>query len=276
MANDTIADWAAARSDKWRRQLAGMEAMLAPIDEPLIAALALDTASRIADVGCGGGATTCEVLRRAPAGSVAHGFDLSPALIEVARRRRAGTAAIRFEVADMESAAPPDGPYERLVSRLGIMFFNEPPTAFTNLHRWLLPGGRFAFAVWGPADDNEWLMVTRETVAAFVDLPPIDPTAPGPFRYAGGEPLLSLLERGGFVQVRMSDWHGRLPIGGALSPADAAQFALASFSSFAERLSAAGGDALDKARHALTLRFARYEQHGAVLMGGRVHIVSGR
>jgi hypothetical protein len=39
------------RSDKWRRHLPGLEAMLAPLDEPLIAALELTTAVRIADIG---------------------------------------------------------------------------------------------------------------------------------------------------------------------------------------------------------------------------------
>ena len=45
------ADWAAARGEKRRAQLAGMEAMLTPVDEPLIRALNLDVACRIADIG---------------------------------------------------------------------------------------------------------------------------------------------------------------------------------------------------------------------------------
>src|SRR4051812_4405396 len=95
-------DWGAARGDKWRSQLAGMEAMLAPVDAPLIAALALDAPCTIAEVGCGGGATALEILRRAPAGSVVHGFDISAALIEVARHRAASEPrAIAFELADM-------------------------------------------------------------------------------------------------------------------------------------------------------------------------------
>src|SRR5262245_6921696 len=107
MVEEAVADWAAARSEKWRRQLAGLEAMLAPIDKPLIQALDLNAPLRIADVGCGGGATTREVLRCAPAGTIAHGFDLSPALIEVARRRNARTDRLAaFEIADMERAAP--------------------------------------------------------------------------------------------------------------------------------------------------------------------------
>lgn len=277
MIREPVADWAAARSDKWRRQLAGLEAMLAPIDEPLIKALALTAPVRIADVGCGSGATTLEVCRRAPAGSVAHGLDLSPALIEVARRRHdTHDSSVAFDVADMGTMAPPEQRYDRLISRLGVMFFNDPPAAFVNLRRWLVPGGRFAFAVWGPVVDNVWMTAVRAAVAEAIDLAPIEPSAPGPFRYGDVVPLVSLLVRAGFVDVAVTDWRQALPIGGRLPAPDAAQFALASFSSFAELLSHAGGDAPTRARRALAARFTPYEQEGVVLMPARVHIVTGR
>ena len=56
--NPAASDWATARGEKWRKQLSGMEAMLLPVDEPLIRALRLDAPYRIADIGCGGGGTT--------------------------------------------------------------------------------------------------------------------------------------------------------------------------------------------------------------------------
>ncbi len=277
MTREPVADWAAARSEKWRRHLAGLEAMLAPIDEPLIEALALTAPVRVVDVGCGSGATTMEVLRRAHPGSVAHGLDLSPALIEVARRRQgAHASSIAFEVADMGTTAPPEPSYDRLMSRLGVMFFNDPPAAFANLRRWLVPGGRFAFAVWGPVVDNPWMTATRTAVAELTDLAPIEPSVPGPFRYGDVVPLLSLLARAGFVDVTVTDWRHTLPIGNRLPAPDAAQFALASFSSFAELLSNAGGDAPNRARRALAARFTPYEQEGVVLMPARVHIITGR
>jgi SAM-dependent methyltransferase len=277
MTTEPIADWAAARSDKWHRHLTGMEAMLAPVNEPLITALALTTALRVADVGCGGGATTMEVLRQAPAGSVVHGLDLSPALIEAARQRHGvHDPSVTFQVADMGTRTPPEPPYDRLVSRLGVMFFTDPPAAFANLRRWLVPGGRFAFAVWGPADDNAWMTATRAAVAEVIDLAPIEPLAPGPFRYGNVGLLVQLLEHAGFVDVTVSDWRQALPIGGGLPAPDAARFALASFSSFAELLSEAGGDAPTRARRALTARFTAYEHEGAVLMPARIHIVAGR
>src|SRR5215468_178759 len=93
-------DWAGARGEKWRGQADRMEATLAPIDEPLIAALHLDRPCRIADIGCGGGATTLEIRRRAPSGSVVHGYDISPALIELARSRiRPAGDTVVFELA---------------------------------------------------------------------------------------------------------------------------------------------------------------------------------
>jgi hypothetical protein len=89
-------------------------------------------------------------------------------------------------------------------------------------------------------------------------------------------PLLSLLARAGFVNLTVTDWRQALPIGNRLSAPDAAQFALASFSSFAELLSNAGNDAPVRARDLLAARFAPYEREGAVMMPARVHIVAGR
>src|SRR4051794_20510432 len=149
--NPNSADWVASRGEKWATQLAGMEATFTPVDGPLIRALQLDAPCRIADLGCGGGGTTFAVLRQAPAGSAVHGFDISPALIKLAGERRAPDQhGIAFDVANIATETPASGPYDRLVSRFSLMFFEDPPSALANLGRWLAPGGRFAFAVWGP------------------------------------------------------------------------------------------------------------------------------
>lgn len=274
--NPTATDWTNARGEKWRAGLAGMEAMLEPVNEPLAQALKLNAPLRIADIGCGGGGATLEILRRAPAGSVIRGFDLSPELIHFARsRRRADERAVDFEIADMATAAAPPQPYDRLVSRFGVMFFDDPLAAFANLLHWLAPGGRFAFAVWGSPSENLWMANVRQVVAEIIHLPPSDPQAPGPFRYAAAGQMLTLLDRAGCVELDVSDWRGLLPIGGPLPAAEAANFALASFSSFGELLCQAGEEALNHARQALTARFSRHQQAGAVLMDAAVHIVTG-
>jgi len=272
--NKAASDWAAARGDKWRAHLVNMEAMLMPVDEPLIRALQLDAPYRIADIGCGGGGTTLEILRWASVGSVVHGFDVSPALIESARNRARNDERVMFKTADVTTAAPEE-PYDRLASRFGIMFFDDPPRAFANLVGWLARGGRFAFAVWSRPAENPWITTVHELVAGIIDMPLPDAEAPGPFRYGDADKLLTLLDRAGFAELDVTDWRGAHLIGGGLAAAEAANFALASFSSFGELLAKAGDEALRHARESLTKNFSRNQQDGAVRMDACVHIFTG-
>jgi len=278
--NPGVSEWSAARGEKWVAQLAGMEATLKPVDEPLIRALRLDGPYRICEIGCGGGGTTLAILCQAQAGSAVHGFDISPALIHLARTREGSDhqgsdhRGLAFDVADMATVTAPEA-YDRLVSRFGVMFFDDPPAAFSNLVQWLAPGGRFAFAVWGHLADNAWMTTVRDVVAEVVEIASPAPDAPGPFRYGEAENFLVLLKRAGFDDLQTSNWRGALPIGGGLPAAEAAKFALASFASFSELLSAAGGEAFSDAQRLLTERFARHEHAGIVQLGASVHIVTG-
>src|ERR1044071_2126465 len=150
----------------------------------------------------------------APGGSSVHGFDISPAVLETARERGRSHANLAFHLADVATVAPPELPYDRLTSRFGIMFFEEPLRAFTNLRRWLVPRGRFAFAAWGPLEDNPWMTSIRDVVAKLVALPPAAPDAPGPFRYARAADLLAILRSAGFDELEVRVFRCELSIGG--------------------------------------------------------------
>ena len=175
----------------------------------------------------------------------------------------------------MATAPAPQQRYDRIASRFGIMFFDDPAAAFANMVRWLAPGGRFAFAVWGRPADNPWMSCVRNVTAEHLDLPPLDQQAPGPFRYGDAGTLLALLEAAGFCDVAVRDWRGLLPIGGKLSAPEAASFALAAFVTFGELLAAAGNATFDDAHRVLTARFAEHEKDGAVRMDACVHIITG-
>lgn len=273
--NPSSDDWASARGEKWLAQLAGMEAMLAPVDEPLIRVLRLEAPLRIADVACGGGGTTLTIAQRAPQGSAVHGFDISPALIEHARTRVDPDAdPISFACRNVATEPPPEPPYARLSSRFGVMFFDDPAAAFGNLTRWLAPRGRFAFAVWGHPAENPWASSLRQTLAEVIDLPHPDPEAPGPFRYAGADRLLELLDAAGFVELEVEDWRGALAIGGGLPASQAAELALAAFG-VAEHLADADDAAREDVRRRLTARYTQHLRDGAVYLDAHVHLCTG-
>ena len=164
--------------------------------------------------------------------------------------------------------------YDRLVSRFGVMFYDDPPRSFANLATWLAPGGRFAFAVWGPPADNPWMWSVRAVMSEILDLPVLEPDAPGPFRYAGGETLRTLLKGAGLRNIAIDDWRGRLLLGGGLAPEEAACFALTAFS-VGEVLDNAEADTVQAVRQALTAHYEQYHADGGVTLDARVHIVTG-
>ncbi|MCB9644726.1 MAG: class I SAM-dependent methyltransferase [Myxococcales bacterium] len=267
-------DWSNKRGEKWCEHLSKLEAMLKPVDAPLTQALRLDAPYRIADVACGGGGTTSHLRSHAPEGSVVHGFDISQTLIHSARSRTPHKD-ISFEVVDISKTPPPQGAYDRLLSRFGTMFFEDPSAAFRNLRAWLSPEGRFVFATWAPPQKNRWATLARDVVGEIVELPTPDPDAPGPFRYADADKLLPLLEQAGFSKIEVNEWNGSLALGGGLSLEETAQFVLSAFSFFREALAKAGEPAIQKARTALTERFSDYQKDGMVWMEANVLFFTG-
>ena len=153
------------------------EAMTSAVTEILLSQLDLRAAERVLDVGSGGGATTIAAGNRVgPAGSVV-GADISAPLVELARRRAADgqITNVSFCVADVQRDTVPGAPFDVALSQFGVMFFDEPVTAFGNIRRHLAPGGRLAFACWQPIERNPWFV--GPVLADYIAAPP--PPAPG-------------------------------------------------------------------------------------------------
>jgi SAM-dependent methyltransferase len=142
-------------------------------------------------------------------------------MLGLARRRaqEKGLANVTFQVADASTHSL-EPSFDLLFSRFGVMFFDDPASAFRNLRRALRPGGRLAFVCWGPVVDNPWYRVPMEAASAVVSLPaPPAPGAPGPFAFGDRVRLTELLERAGFRDVRIDASAPRFVLGPELESA---------------------------------------------------------
>jgi SAM-dependent methyltransferase len=114
---------------------------------PEMIRLAGDVAGlEILDAGCGSG-PLMEALRSKDA--VVSGFDLSPAMVELARQRLGEDADVR--VADLGAPLPyPDDAFDLVVASLSLHYVKDWAAALAELRRVLKPGGRLIGSIIHP------------------------------------------------------------------------------------------------------------------------------
>lgn len=125
----------------------------------LLASQVPDGAQRVLDVGCGAG-----TLARKLARSVPHvdGVDLSPAMIEAARRE--APPNVTFSVGDALTFDPPSGTYDAVLSS-ALLHHLPLAEALPRMAGWLRPGGVLA-AVALPRGDLRRELPVDVTAAA--------------------------------------------------------------------------------------------------------------
>ena len=209
--------WNETAAPKWIEYQTVLDAQLEELSGKVIERARLSAGERVLDVGCGCGTTSRALAARVgPSGSV-HGVDVSaPMLARAAEQARAaGLGNVRFTNADAQTHPFEPASADVLFSRFGVMFFIDPPAAFTNLHRALRPGGRTAFVCWQPLAENPWLLIPLATAAQHIQLPPPPaPGAPGPFAFADPERVRGILGQAGFQEPQFEDVRVTLGVGG--------------------------------------------------------------
>ena len=106
---------------------------------------------------------------------------------------------------DLQQIAEPDGSFDVVLCREGLMFASDPAAALTEIRRVLRAGGRLALAVWGPRERNPWLGLVFDVVSAQTGRPIPPPGIAGPFALADGNRLERLLEEAGFADVQVTE-----------------------------------------------------------------------
>ncbi|RKS08985.1 methyltransferase family protein [Nocardiopsis sp. Huas11] len=132
--------FAATYTDRFRDALDAM-----PMDRAMLgmfAELVRSEGGQVADLGCGSGRVTA-YLR--DLGLPVFGIDLSPAMVELARREHPG---LRFEVGSILDLDLPDGSVGGALAYYSIIHMppEHLPGAFAEFHRVLAPGGHLMLA----------------------------------------------------------------------------------------------------------------------------------
>lgn len=275
MPNDEqAAYWEGAGGEHWVAHQARYDRINGGFGDRVVEVLSARPGEWVLDVGCGNGALSLAIGPLvAPGGSVL-GLDISGPMLDIAaaRARAAGLENVRFERGDAQVHVLPEAGFDAVVSRFGLMFFDDPHVAFANLARSLRPGGRVVFAVWQELTANEWLMVPVGAALAHVPVPDLgEPGGPGPFSLAEPERFRSLLEDVGLAAVNVDDVRCPMPMGATVE--DTVEF-MQGTDMAAVLLADVSDDVARAAWEAVRAALAPYAGDDGVVLGGAAWIVT--
>jgi SAM-dependent methyltransferase len=102
----------------------------------------------VLDLGSGGGLDVIVSARRVAPGGKAIGVDMTPEMLELARKNAtaAGVANVEFLLGHIEDLPLPAGSVDVIISNCVINLSTEKPRVFAEMARVLAPGGRIGIA----------------------------------------------------------------------------------------------------------------------------------
>lgn len=185
----------------------------------------LGTGEAVLDIGCGSGQLSVQAAERVGSAGSVVGADVSGPLIARARLRAGDAVNVSFVEADVQVHDFAGHAFDAVVSRFGVMFFDDPVAAFANLRSATTPTGRLAFVAWQAAPLNEWVMTPMAALVPHLGMPELPaPGAPGPFAFADVDHLRSVLTGSGWNDVHIEGVETTVLVGGPGSADDVVEF----------------------------------------------------
>lgn len=203
---DQAALWNESSGPAWAALQDTLDRMLAPFVDILLEHAFTGEGRQVLDIGCGAGATTRAMARRLGPDGLALGVDISAPLVAAARARTAeeGVTSAAFVEGDAQTFAFDRAAFDAVMSRFGVMFFEDPEAAFANIRGAARRDARLAFVAWRSPAENPFMTVPLRAAGHL--LPPIprpEPNAPGQYGFADGERVQRILDANGWREVKV-------------------------------------------------------------------------
>ena len=206
--------WNGPAGQAWVQAQPLLDGMFAPFAARLCDALPAGAAQAVLDVGCGTGAVSLAMAARLGPGGHCLGVDIAAAMIDSARQRaRDSGLNVDFIVADAQRYTFAAASIDRIVSRFGVMFFDDPVRAFTGLRHATRSDGVLHALAWRSPADNPFMTTAERAAAPLLALPARAPEAPGQFAFADRTRVAGILADAGWrdIQIERIDVDCQIP-----------------------------------------------------------------
>jgi ubiquinone/menaquinone biosynthesis C-methylase UbiE len=213
-----IDNWNGPVGERWAQFQEALDARIRVYGKDLLAKVELREGLRVLDVGCGCADMTMDAARAVGTTGRVVGVDVSRPML--ARGRERARDLPNVELLEQDAATfSTDAPFDIVISRFGVMFFDDPAAAFANIRRATKDDGGLAFVCWQSLEKNPWAAVPLSAMLRVVAPPAATPNAPGPFALADPERVRDVLGRAGWSDVVLTPALHPLKLGATLDEA---------------------------------------------------------
>lgn len=194
--------WSSAAGQSWVEVQLEMDACLQPVLDLVLDKAALPLGARVLDVGSGTGASVLQAAQQVGPNGHVTGLDISQTMLDLAAARLQDHPNTECLKADAQSYGFEAHSFDALISRFGVMFFEDTTAAFTNIARALVPGAPLTFAAWGPASQNPYFLHAAAISTKILGpMEKVDRTLPGPFAFEDSARIIPILQAAGLQDV---------------------------------------------------------------------------
>lgn len=198
--------WNNAMGHAWVSQQAAISNVFTSVTSVSLAAAAAKSGEHVVDIGCGTGDTLLEFAKLVgPTGTVL-GVDVSVPMLGFAEHRvaEAKRSNVSFALADATTHPFEPGRADLVYSRFGVMFFDDPVQAFSNIRSGMKADARLVFVCFRTMPESPWFRVPIEAARPHLPpQPPADPLTPGMFSLAREERIRGILTGAGFREIAL-------------------------------------------------------------------------
>ena len=196
--------WNEGIGKKWVEEDDSMNERLSILTKELFLRSNINRNDKILDIGCGGGQTTFEASEMAGENGYVIGADISKILLDLAKSKYANTKNLEFKYCDVQNYEFRENSFNKVISRFGVMFFENPIEAFKNIYNSIQEGGSLNFVCWTNVMENEFFTDPTNIIIKHInkEFPEIT-RAPGPLAFSEADYVKEILASSKFKNVKV-------------------------------------------------------------------------
>ena len=196
--------WNKGIGQKWVKEDNALNERFAILTKEFFARANINKNEKVLDIGCGGGITSFEASKLVGKDGYVLGADISEILLDLAKKNFSNIENLEFKCCDVQNYNFGKNIFSKVISRFGVMFFENPIVAFRNIYNSIQDGGSLHFVCWTNVLENEFFTAAANIIIKHLnkEFPQVT-RAPGPFAFSEKKYVKQILNASGFKNIKV-------------------------------------------------------------------------